>query len=145
MYSLLSVPLLLGMDFRRINAPRHADLRALLQNPEILAISQDALSEQGRRLRSTPAQNSTLEVWSKHLTDGAIAVVLFSHCRKPVCSGAHTVNATLAELGIASWPGVSVRDLINRRAAPPAEPARAAVSAVLGCDQVALFKLTKTA
>ncbi|MDA8539165.1 hypothetical protein N9K47_00305 [bacterium] len=39
LYSLLSVPMLLGLDFRRINQEQHADLRALLQNPDILAIS----------------------------------------------------------------------------------------------------------
>ena len=250
LYSLLSVPLLLGLDFRRINQqPQYADLRALLQNPEILAISQDALSEQGRRLWSRPVMdstlevwstdltdgvavdkctfaphdwnavtmqavaciagavctqelccaacvatppcvaavldaagqcylktmltsptpcsnctsclpgkappvpgpvppppppsslgNSTLEVWSKNLTDG-VAVVLFNHCRTPACVGTHTVNATMAELGLASWSTVSVRDLIHRRNLPSA--GTAGISVVLGADSVALFKLSR--
>ena len=91
LYSLLSTPLLLGLDFRRINQPEHAQLRALLQNAEILAINQDALSLQGRRLRSIRVGNSTLEVWAKELAGGGLAVVLFNHCRAPVCSGVHTI------------------------------------------------------
>ena len=140
LYSLLSVPLLLGLDFRRINQqPQYADLRALLQNPEILAISQDALSEQGRRLRSRPVVNSTLEVWSKNVTNG-VAVVLFNHCRTPVCLGTHDVRASMADLGLASWPTASVRDLIHRRDLPWA--GTAGISAVLGADGVALFKIS---
>ena len=142
LYSLLSVPILLGLDFRRINEPQHVDLRTLLQNPEILAVSQDPLSEQGRRLRSIPATNSTLEVWSKNLTNGSIAVVLFHHCRTPVCSETHTISVTMTELGIATWPATSVRDLINRRDEPVAAES---VSASLGSNSVSFLKLAKTA
>ena len=140
LYSLLSTPLLLGLDFRRINQPEHAQLRALLQNAEILAINQDALSLQGRRLRSIRVGNSTLEVWAKELAGGGSAVVLFNHCRAPVCSGVHTITVKLSELGVV-WQSASARDLINRKDKP--QVGAAGISAVLGANGVALFKLTE--
>lgn len=188
LYSLLSVPMLLGLDFRRLNQHQHADLRALLQNPDIIAISrtyqcsaaacplivccthgvysthccghqlifsrlcgaEDALSEQGRRLHSRPSGNSTLEVWTKHLSGGALAVVLFNHCRQPICSttsqplGSNTalVNVTLQQLGLANWPAADVRDLVNRQNVSTVT-STGSISAKLGADAVALFKLTR--
>ena len=44
-----------------------ARLRALLQNPEVLSINQDARGLQGRRLRSRQAGRSTLELWTDTL------------------------------------------------------------------------------
>ena len=137
LYSLLSTPLLLGLDFRRINQPEHANLRSLLQNREILAVSQDALSQQGRRLQSRAVQNGTLEVWSKRIS-GGLAVVLFHHCRTPVCSRKHTVNATLSELGV-SWQSASARDLINRVSRPTV--GASGISSVLGANGVSMYKL----
>ena len=137
--------------------------------------AEDPLSNQGRRLHSRAAGNSTLEVWAKHLSDGAVAVVLFNHCRQTICrpvSGAAAtsslaanqpphlptpttgqpngtyvnVNVTLAGLGLTEWPAADVRNLLQRQGAPRAGgPGGGSVSAWLGPDAVAIFKLTKSA
>jgi alpha-galactosidase len=56
---------LVGMD---------AETRALLTNPEVIAIDQDPLGVQGRRIQ----QEGPLEIWSKPLNDGSFAVGIFN-------------------------------------------------------------------
>ena len=59
-----------------------------------------------------------------------------------MCSETHTISVTMTELGIATWPATSVRDLINRRDEPVAAES---VSASLGSNSVSSLKLAKTA
>lgn len=54
---------------------------ALLSNPEVLAVDQDVLGQQGLRRGFT---SSGVEVWTKNLSTGALAVGFFNRTEKPV-------------------------------------------------------------
>ena len=75
LWAILSAPLLLGNDVR-IMTP---DIKKILTNPEVIAIDQDALGIQARRLR-LPGK---AETWVKPLADGSVAVALFNREDSP--------------------------------------------------------------
>ncbi|HHM24347.1 MAG TPA: glycoside hydrolase family 27 protein, partial [Bacteroidetes bacterium] len=70
LWSLLSAPLLLGCDFSRLNA----FTLNLLTNDEVLAVNQDPLGKQARRV----LQKDDFQVWMKDLSDGSKAVGIFN-------------------------------------------------------------------
>ncbi len=70
LWSLLAAPLILGCDLAQLD-----DFTlALLTNDEVLAVDQDILGRQGRRV----IQENRFEVWVKELADGAKAVGIFN-------------------------------------------------------------------
>jgi hypothetical protein len=70
LWSLLSAPLLLGCDLGRLDG----FTLGLLTNDEVLAIDQDALGRQARRV----VADSGYQVWIKPLADGSTAVGIFN-------------------------------------------------------------------
>src|SRR5256885_5396993 len=50
------------------------EIKAILTNKEIIAVNQDALGVQGRRVR----KDGDKEIWVKQLKDGSRAVILFN-------------------------------------------------------------------
>jgi alpha-galactosidase len=70
LWVLLASPLLAGNDLRDMSP----ETLELLINPEVIAINQDALGRQARRV----AQDGELEVWAKPLEDGRVAAGLFN-------------------------------------------------------------------
>jgi alpha-galactosidase len=70
LWCLLSSPLLIGCDMTQMDD----FTRSLLTNDEVLAVSQDPLGRQARRV----SQKGDLEVWAKELEDGSFAVGLFN-------------------------------------------------------------------
>jgi len=77
LWALAPSPLMLGM-----NLPDNDDwTTAILTNPEVLAVDQDALGLQAQRTVITP---SVSEVWSKKLADGSLAAGFFNRTAKPV-------------------------------------------------------------
>jgi alpha-galactosidase len=50
------------------------DIRDMLLNREVIAIDQDPLGIQGRKVQ----KRGTVEVWSKPLADGEVAIALFN-------------------------------------------------------------------
>jgi len=70
LWSLLAAPLLAGNDLRSV-AP---DILDILTNKEVIAIDQDALGKQAARI----SKDGDLEVWSRPLADGSMAVGLFN-------------------------------------------------------------------
>ena len=87
LWSLLSVPLLIGYDLTRLDdfTPN------LLTNDEVIDIDQDPLGKRASRV----VQHGLLEVWEKDLADGSKAVGLFN--RRMFNA---TVSVSWAELGI---------------------------------------------
>jgi alpha-galactosidase len=96
LWSLLAAPLLAGNDLRTMTPA----IGAIITNKEVIAVDQDSLGKQGVRV----SQDGTVEVWSRSLADGSLAVGLFNR-------GADTakVTAKWSDLGIAG--AHSVRDL----------------------------------
>jgi len=96
LWCILAAPLITGNNL----AAMDDETRAILTNPEIIAIDQDPLGIQGRRIR----QEGPLEVWMKPLKDGSIAVGLFNRGW-----GAMPVSVNFRDVGLGN--SAVVRDL----------------------------------
>jgi alpha-galactosidase len=74
LWSMLAAPLILGNDIRHMTS----DVREILLNKEVIAIDQDPLGRQGRRV----IRKGSSEVWTKPLADGSTVVALFNRGEK---------------------------------------------------------------
>jgi alpha-galactosidase len=98
MWALFSAPLLAGNDISNMTP----DTKEILLNKEVIAVDQDALGQQGRRVKKT----GDLEIWSKQLQDGGRAVALLNR-------GPSTAKISLAwtDIGYPDGLSASVRNL----------------------------------
>ena len=87
LWTLLASPLLLGNDLTQMD---EFELN-LVTNDEVLAVHQDALGKAADRV----SKKDELEVWSRPLADGSLAVGLFNRDEMDM-----TVSVTWSELGI---------------------------------------------
>lgn len=100
LWSMLSAPLLLGNDVKNMSD----DTRALLLNKDVIAIDQDALGKQAVRV----SRQGKLDILSKPLEGGDVAVAFFNHATTP-----ETIGVLWSDIGVA---GVSaVRDLWSQK------------------------------
>ena len=97
-WCLLAAPLLSGNDLRNMSP----DIAAILTNKDVIALDQDPLGKQGRKIRD----DGDLEVWAKWLQGGDIAVALFNRG-----SGAKEIGVAWTELGLGASAAPTVRDL----------------------------------
>jgi alpha-galactosidase len=74
-WSLFASPLLIGCDMTQLDD----FTTSLLSNDEVLAVDQDALGKQAKRVGDKG--NDGTEVWAKPLADGTVAVGLFNRGR----------------------------------------------------------------
>ena len=70
LWSMMAAPLIIGIDPKAMSA----DEKSVLVNPEIIAIDQDVLGKQGRRI----VKLGRSEIWTKPLKDGGTAVAIFN-------------------------------------------------------------------
>jgi len=70
LWAILAAPLMAGNDLGNMRP----EIRDILINKEVIAIDQDPLGRQGRRV----AKDGDREVWSKELRDGSRAVILLN-------------------------------------------------------------------
>jgi hypothetical protein len=87
LWALLAAPLLAGNDLSKMTP----ETKSILMNAAVIAIDQDKLGAQGDRV----SQNGDLEVWSKPLSGGAVAVGLFNRGTSTA-----TMTLTLSDLGV---------------------------------------------
>ena len=100
LWSLIAAPLIFSGDVTRLD-----DFTlGLLCNDEVIDVDQDALGRPGRRV----ARDQKLEVWSRPLEDGSLAVGLFNRGESTAA-----VTAQWADLGL-SGPH-AVRDLWRQK------------------------------
>lgn len=104
MWCLLAAPLLAGNDLTQMTPAT----RSILANPEAIAVDQDPLGIQARRV----LQVGPVEVWVKPLYDGSKAVGLFNREQ-----GIIPVQISLSKLGLGSH--ASIRDLWEHKDLPP--------------------------
>ena len=97
-WSLLAAPLIAGNDLRSMRP----EIQDILTNKEVIAINQDALGRQGRRVW----KDGDREVWAKELKDGSRAVILFNRG-----SAAQEITATWEQIGYPAHLAATVRDL----------------------------------
>jgi alpha-galactosidase len=97
LWALMASPLMAGNDIRSMSP----ETRAILTNKEIIALDQDPLGKQGTRIRD----DGDLEVWTKPLEDGSVAVGLLNRG-----GSAKEMRVTWKELGLPAG-AAHVRDL----------------------------------
>jgi alpha-galactosidase len=96
LWAILAAPLLAGNDL----ATMSDETKAILMNREVIAVDQDALGKQGDRVHA----EGPVEVWSKPLTGGALAVGIFNRHQSTL-----TAHLDFTKLGFTG--SVHARDL----------------------------------
>jgi alpha-galactosidase len=101
-WALLAAPLMAGNDLRDMKPEIHD----ILTNIEVLAVDQDPLGRQGRRVW----KDGDLEIWSKPLVNGARAVILFNRGTTE-----QEITARWGDLEYPAELSASVRDLWEKK------------------------------
>lgn len=97
MWAILGAPLLAGNDLTTMSA----DTKSVLTNKEVIAIDQDPLATQGKKI----SDSNKLQVYSKELSDaGRRAVLLLNRG-----TDAGTITVKFADIGLGNT--VTVRDI----------------------------------
>ena len=97
-WCLFAAPLMAGNDLRNMSK----ETLEILTNREAIAVDQDALGMQGRKVRD----NGPQEVWMKPLADGSRAVILFNRGTE-----AGPITVGWEDVGLAPGGKAAVRDL----------------------------------
>ncbi|WP_086661237.1 NPCBM/NEW2 domain-containing protein [Lentzea kentuckyensis] len=98
LWAVMAAPLLIGSDLRKVSA----DTFTILENKDVIALDQDKLGKQGKRIRTTG--KTGLDVIVKPLANGDKAVALFNKS-----GSTQTISTSLSEIGF-SGPAV-LKDL----------------------------------
>jgi alpha-galactosidase len=122
LWALSASPLIAGNDITTMSAAT----RAILTNPDLIAVDQDRLGIQGRPVRDGGANG--VQVWVKPLADGSMAVGLLNRS-----TAAATITTTAEEIGMATASRAgeeyTVRDLWTHRSSRSAGTLSATVPA----------------
>ncbi|HVW61494.1 MAG TPA: glycoside hydrolase family 27 protein [Puia sp.] len=108
MWCMMASPLLAGNDLRHMSK----QTIAILTNKEIIALDQDPLVYQARRLKDL----GDLEVWAKPListTSGKIAVALLNRSDKP-----SSISFDVDSIGLNAEKGYTMKDLWSSKLYP---------------------------
>jgi alpha-galactosidase len=104
-WCLLASPLIAGNDLRSMTA----EIKEILTNKEVIAVNQDPLGMQGRRVKKA----GDSEIWAKQLKDGSRVVLLFNR------GGADAdIFVSWEDLGYPAHLSASVRDLWQKKDLP---------------------------
>jgi alpha-galactosidase len=90
MWAMLSAPLLAGNELPHMKP----EIRDILTNRDVIAIDQDELGKQARRVYS----EGEVDVWLKHLSGGAVAIAVVNAGSDRVST--HPFHLSLAKLGL---------------------------------------------
>jgi alpha-galactosidase len=101
-WCLLAAPLIAGNDLKNMSA----ETKEILTNKEVIAVDQDALGMQGRRIK----KEGDTEVWAKQLKDGSRAAILFN---RGVADA--QISVSWEELGYPAHLSAAVRDLWTKK------------------------------
>ena len=82
------------------------EIREILTNREVIAVDQDPLGMQGRRVR----KNGDSEVWAKQMKDGSRAVVLLNRGASDA-----EISASWEDLGYPAHLSANIRDLWTKK------------------------------
>ncbi|KAI4384579.1 hypothetical protein MLD38_002710 [Melastoma candidum] len=100
-WALMKAPLLIGCDVRNMTA----ETFELLANKEVIAVNQDSLGVQGRKVH-TSGTDGCAQVWAGPLSENRLVVGLWNRC-----SESTKVTAPWAALGLEDTTSVYIRDL----------------------------------
>lgn len=102
MWAMLAAPLIAGNDARDMDAKT----RGILLAPEIIAIDQDPLGRQARRVW----KDGTREIWARDLADGSRAVALLNRGTAPA-----EIAIDWASIGYPASLAATIRDVWARK------------------------------
>jgi alpha-galactosidase len=102
LWCILAAPLIAGNDIRSMSP----EIAEILTNKELIAVDQDQLGMQGRRVK----RDAELEVWARQLVDGSRAVALLNRG-----TAEKNISVTWSEIGYPDYLPASVRDLWARK------------------------------
>jgi len=102
LWAIMAAPLIAGNDIAHMDEVT----RSILLNKEVIAVDQDALGQQGRRVW----KDGDRELWVKPLSGGARALVLFNRGEQPAM-----ISATADQLGYPPGMRAKLRDLWAHR------------------------------
>lgn len=97
-WALAKAPLLVGCNIQAMDNTTYE----LISNSEVIAVNQDKLGVQGKKVKS----NNDLEVWAGPLSKNKVAVVLWNRS-----SSNATVTASWSDIGLEPETIVDARDL----------------------------------
>ncbi|CAI9091857.1 OLC1v1026959C1 [Oldenlandia corymbosa var. corymbosa] len=129
-WALMKAPLLIGCDIRNLTAETYE----ILSNEEVIAVNQDSLGVQGRKI-SESGTNGCRQVWAGPLSGKRLVVALWNRCSEKV-----TITAAWSSLGLESSTPVSVRDLWKHEVVM--ENKVASLSALVEAHTCEIFILT---
>jgi alpha-galactosidase len=98
LWAMLTAPLIAGNDLRSMTP----EIRDILANKEVIAVDQDPLGREGRRVW----KDDDLEVWGKQMQDGSRAVILLNRG-----SSSQEITVTWEQMGYPNHLSAAVRDL----------------------------------
>jgi len=98
LWAIMAAPLIAGNDVANMDAAT----KEILLNRDVIAVNQDALGTQGRRV----SRDGNREIWVKPLSGGARAVVLFNRGAQP-----ETISVSWEALGYPMALRAGIRDL----------------------------------
>ena len=98
LWALLAAPLMAGNDIRSMPA----ETKEILTNKEVISVNQDPLGREGTRIK----KDGDLEVWSKEMSDGSRAVILFNRG-----SAENEIGFAWTDIGYPDHLMARVRDL----------------------------------
>jgi alpha-galactosidase len=127
-WALLASPLMAGNDIRNMSPETHD----ILTNKDVIAVNQDALGQQGHKVRD----DGDLEVWSRRLTGGAYAVILFNRG-----TTAQMVSVAWHEIGLPHDASPKLRDLWAHKDLPVTVPRSATFSASVQPHDVVMLRV----
>ncbi|MGH8179643.1 MAG: glycoside hydrolase family 27 protein, partial [Steroidobacteraceae bacterium] len=108
LWAILAAPLIAGNDLQRMSAAT----RATLTNREVIAVDQDALGIEGRRVW----KDGDAEIWARPLTGGSEAVVLLNRGARPL-----SIRLDWSALGLPAYLPLRFRDLWQHEDLPVAK------------------------
>ncbi|MFZ1086916.1 MAG: glycoside hydrolase family 27 protein [Terracidiphilus sp.] len=105
MWAMLAAPLLAGNDLPGMKP----EIKAILTNRDVIAIDQDRLGKQGARIYS----DGEVEVWSRHLSGGALAVAIVNvgsdrYSTHPFHLNLHKLGLADTQTGKDLWTGKAI-------------------------------------
>jgi alpha-galactosidase len=105
MWAMMAAPLMTGNDLRSMSA----ETKSILLNPEVIAVDQDPLGAQGRKVLD---RGYGAQVWVKPLSDGSRAVAVLNLAEKEA-----DLYLRWSDIGLAEG-AASVRDLWSHQDQP---------------------------
>ena len=102
LWCVLAAPLMAGNDIRSMSP----EIAAILTNKEVIAVDQDPLGMQGRRVK----RDGDFDVWAKQLADGGRAVALLNRS-----NAESQMSVSWSEIGYPNYLSASVRDLWQQK------------------------------